>query len=214
MTRRPNVLALLWSGKSMARIAMLQALYGKAVRGKVIDVGGGRSPDYLPYLDMAGASPVEPVDGRVSGIDFEKDPLPYEDASVDTVILANTLEHIYNHRYLVGECARVLKQSGTLIGFVPFFVGYHPDPEDYFRYTKTALERILGERFSDVLVEEAGGGPFLANFNTICLSLPRFLRPVAYLSHAALDAMFLSLRPKARVRTPLGYAFTARSPHA
>ncbi len=210
MTRRPDVLALLLAGKSMARIAMLQALAGKAVRGKVIDVGGGRSPDYLPYLDMTGASPVEPVDARVSGIDFEKDPLPYEDASVDTVILANTLEHIYNHRFLVGECARVLKPGGTLIGFVPFFVGYHPDPEDYFRYTKTALERILGEHLGDVSVEEAGGGPYIANFNTICLSIPRILRPLTYLWYEAIDSLFLAARPHARARTPLGYAFTAR----
>ncbi|MGB4076507.1 MAG: methyltransferase domain-containing protein [Minisyncoccia bacterium] len=214
MKRYPHIIPLLLSGQSMARIAMNQALAGTKLSGITIDVGGGRSPDYLPYLDTSALTSLEPVDGRLSGIDFEKDPLPYKSGSIDTVLLCNTLEHVYNHAFLIGECARILKKAGTLVGFVPFFVGYHPDPEDYFRYTRAALIRLLGERFGEVMITEAGGGPFLANFNTLCLSLPRILRPLAYLCYALLDAVFLFFRPQARVRTPLGYAFTARTPHA
>lgn len=210
--KHPHTLSLLLRGMSLARIAMLKSLQGEKLTGVVIDVGGGRSPDYLSYIDTTSALSITPVDGRISGIDFERDPLPYATESIDTVLLCNTLEHIYEHRFLVGECARVLKKDGGLIGFVPFFVGYHPDPEDYFRYTRAALMRLLGERFKDVEVTEAGGGPFLANFNTLCLSLPSMLRPLVYLPYALLDALFLMLRPGARMRTPLGYVFRARMP--
>lgn len=209
-----HTMSELLRGKSLARIQMNDALRGIALTGKVVDVGGGRRPDYFSYFDTKHVSSIEPVDGSLSQIDFEKDPLPYESGTVDTVVLCNTLEHVYNHNFLVQECARIMKPTGTLVGFVPFFVGYHPDPHDYFRYTKEALVRICEAHFERVSVEEVGGGPFIASCNTVCLSFPKWLRPLLYVWHASLDALFLSIRPQARMRTPLGYVFKAHTPHA
>lgn len=41
--------------------------------------------------------------------------LPYGDASVDTVVLPQILEHVPNPQAMLDECARVLKQGGHLV---------------------------------------------------------------------------------------------------
>ena len=213
MEQAPSIVRELFAGKTLARVLMDEGLAAERVRGRVLDVGGGRHPDYFDYLQKEHVTSIEPVDVSISGIDFEKDALPYADSAADTVVACNVLEHIYNHRFLLGEIRRVLKAGGTLVGFVPFWVGYHPDPHDYFRYTSEALTRLLKDAgFTDVRVRSVGGGPFLANFNTIMLSFPRVLRPILYLPYATLDAFFLKLRPKSRERNPLGFIFRATKP--
>ncbi len=178
------------------------------IGGKILDIGGGHRPDYFSYFEIAEGSSIGVLDGSMTGINFESDRIPHTDESVDTVLLCNVLEHVYNYRHLLSETRRVLNKNGTLVGFVPFLVGYHPDPNDYFRYTKEALMRMGKDAgFSQTDVREVGGGPFMANFNLIVLSLPRLLRPVLYLWYAGLDYIFLSLRPGARVRVPLGFLF-------
>jgi SAM-dependent methyltransferase len=198
-------------GESVARVLMNHALADKVISGKVVDVGGGRTPNYYQYLQATTGTNVEPVDASLTSIDFEKDPLPYNTGEVDTVVLCNVLEHIYNHQFLLGECYRILRPEGKLIGFVPFLVGYHPDPEDYFRYTGTALTRMLTEvGFTKVEVASVGRGPLIANLNTVILSVPSLLRPVLYLWTIFWDSLYLRLRPHMRSRTPLGYIFEAQ----
>lgn len=205
------ILKKLYAGQSMLRISMNLGFRTHSLSGLVVDVGGGHEPDYFEYLDMSNASSIVPVDGSFSGIDFEKDPLPFADASVDSVLCANVLEHVYDHRFLIKEMRRILKPGGKLVGFVPFLIQYHPDPNDYFRYTTQALTRLFAEAsFSDVRIRGIGGGPFLANFNNLVLSIPRPLRPLMYLPYAALDALFLAFRPAARDRYPLGFIFSMR----
>lgn len=200
----------LLEGQSLARILMNESLSHETLRGRVIDVGGGHNPDYFDYLRHADDVRIEAVDASLSGIDFEKDSLPFPADSADTVLLCNVLEHIYNYRFLMQQINRILKKDGQLIGFVPFWVGYHPDPHDYFRYTKEALRILLEETgFKEIEIVSIGGGPLLANLNTIVLSLPRVLRLVAYLGYTVLDMIFIVLKPKSKERNPLGFLFTA-----
>ncbi len=201
------------SGQSIARILMNRALSHERIRGVVVDVGGGRHPDYYDYLKREGEIEMSVVDQSVSGIDLETDPLPQPSQSVDTVVLCNVLEHIYHHAELLREILRVLRSHGKLVGFVPFWVGYHPDPHDYFRYTNESLQLLLSEAgFESVQIRTVGGGPFLANYNTLMLSVPRVVRCLLYPLYAGLDRVFLLLRPGGTRRFPLGFVFTAIRP--
>lgn len=203
----------IWMGKSLARALMNKEIAGYSVNGAVLDIGGGKSSDYLSFLSGAESAQVTVVDllvnGPIKSINLEKDSLPFIDKAFDVVLLFNILEHIYNHQRVVKEAHRVLKQGGKIIGFVPFLVNYHPDPHDYFRYTKEALVKLFEDQgFSSVLVREVGGGPFLVNFNNICLSLPRVASVLLFPVYSVLDCLFLLFRPKARFRFPLGFLFS------
>ncbi len=200
----------LFRGQSIARILMNEALAHETLRGTVIDIGGGRSPNYFDFLQRADGVQIETVDASLSGIDFETDPLPFSDAYADTILLCNVLEHIYEHKFLLLQVHRVLKKEGHLIGFVPFWVGYHPDPHDFFRYTNEALERMLTEvGFKKVIIKRIGRGPILANFNTIVLSVPRIFRPLLFICYASSDWLFVHMRPQSVLRNPLGFLFVA-----
>ncbi|MDB5189509.1 MAG: hypothetical protein JWL82_466 [Parcubacteria group bacterium] len=199
----------LLAGQSLLRIRMNEALRSYRLSGRTLDVGGGHAPDYFSYFEQTPATSIEMIDGSERRIDFETDALPYENSTIDTVILCNVLEHIYNYSFLLGEVRRILAGDGTLIGFVPFWTGYHPDPHDYFRYTHEALVRMLADAgFSDVTVTPITVGPLLANFNTIVLSVPRIVRPLLYALYSLGNSLFVGLRPGSVSRQPLGYVFT------
>src|SRR3989344_5415527 len=113
-------------GQTILRIMMNYSLVEYGIYGRVVDVGGGRFPDYYDYMKVTPGTVIIPIDGSISGINLEKDFLPETDGTTDFVICCNVLEHIYNYQFLVGEMKRILKPRGQLIGFVPFLINYHP----------------------------------------------------------------------------------------
>jgi SAM-dependent methyltransferase len=202
-------------GQSMARVLMNYSLKGYSIHGKVLDIGGSRHPDYFEYLRVIPGTTIVNLDMQQpehssEHIDFETDKLRYDSNTIDTALMFNILEHIYNHNFLVGEVHRVMKPGAHVIGFVPFLVNYHPDPHDFFRYTKEALDKIFKKAgFHTIEIKEIGRGPFAVNYNNIVLSVPipfrLLLLPIAY----TLDSIMLMLRPKIGERYPLGYMFEA-----
>ena len=205
------VLAGLWRGETVLRASMHEALRRCSVSGRVLDVGGARNPRYFSYIAVAPGAAIEAVDGKTHPVDFEADPLPYPEAVFDSAVCCNVLEHVFNHRHLAAEVARVLRPGGRLVGFVPFLIQYHPDPRDYFRYTHEALVRILAEAgFAEVEVLAVGAGPFGAHLNNVCLMLlPRLLRPILALVTWPVILLSVALRPSLLGRYPLGYVFRA-----
>ncbi len=216
--RWPSATTLLKSimqGKTLVRSLFNEELRSHEISGVVLDIGGGRNQDYLGYLVKKDVKKILTTDighgdESVLRIDFEKDPLPFPSETVDTVIAFNILEHIYNHNFLVSEIKRVTRKGGKLLGFVPFLVNYHPDPHDYFRYTKEALKKILVEAgYQNVVVTETGGGPFAVNYNNIILSIPILFRLFVFPVYYVVDRLFIWIRPKSKNRYPLGYMFSA-----
>lgn len=195
-------------GQSLTRILMNDGFKDFTLRGKVVDVGGGRNPDYFKYFKQEDVLSLKAIDGSIDGIDFEKDLLPYKTSEVDTVVLANVLEHVFNYEHLTKEIFRILSNDGQLIGFVPFMINYHPDPHDYFRYTKEALNKIMVKAgFKNVEVRVIGGSSIFCNFNNIMLSLPVFVRLIVFPFVYFFSNLYYKLRPSIMDRFPLGYIF-------
>ena len=69
--------------------------------------------------------------------------LPLRDGSVDGIINEGTLEHVRDRQASIEEMQRVLKKGGYLYVVVPFMVGYHPSPDDYYRWTPQGLAAEL-----------------------------------------------------------------------
>lgn len=132
----------------------------------------------------------------------------------DHVIIFNVLEHLLHVDVSIKNLHYLLKKNGKIIGSTPFIYRIHGAPEDYNRYTKQLLEKILKKnKFDNIEIKELGSGPFLA-----CISLLRgYLKYIPVLSQlltilAILIDNMLSLFSKNNLREiyPIGYIFRAK----
>ncbi len=206
----------LWRGKSIGRIMLNLLLARHAVlEGTVFDLGGGQSPSYWRFIRPASALQVINVDlnsaARPTVLASLERPLPFASAQADAVLLFNVLEHIYDHRRLLAEIRRLLKPEGRLYLWVPFLVAIHNDPDDYFRYTASALTCLLtGSGFDSIQVFPAGG-LFLALGNLLD-PLWRW-RPVRLIGGGlalGMEALLpAAYRRQAAQRWPVGYLILA-----
>lgn len=88
---------------------------------------------------------------------------PFKDASFDTIVATQVLEHVEKPWIVVAQMARILRSGGTCIITVPFLVPYHAYPTDFFRYTKEGMESLLkNEGFT--IIESGGYGNTLSVF--------------------------------------------------
>lgn len=129
-----------------------------ALRGHVLDLGGGKDPSYLPLLPRhitLTRTDRESSEG-VARADFNER-LPFPDASFDYVLFFNALYIAEDPSVLLAEVRRVLKTGGTCYIASPFVANEMPEPHDYVRFTGEGLERICQSAgFSNVLIERMG----------------------------------------------------------
>jgi SAM-dependent methyltransferase len=131
-------------------------------RGVLLDFGCGGQP-YRRVLepavsryigaDVAAAAGVEPDLRFVPG---QRLALP--DASVDTILSTQVLEHVEDVDQYLNECFRLLKPQGHLVISVPMQWRHHEVPFDHWRFTRFGLERTLREHGFELVSIEAGGG--------------------------------------------------------
>lgn len=185
--------------KSLPRILLNHRLRNVEVKGRILDLASGKiRPSYFRFLRVDPSSSVVSIDASKERdpdilADLEK-PFPLEDNEFDCVFCFNLLEHIYNHNNVIRESFRVLRASGRgrLIGSVPFLGSVHLDPDDFFRYTKSALERIFKDAgFKKINIEALGYGPFSVNFYLTEFLLPKFIRVPNVLISIFLDKLIM-----------------------
>ncbi|HEV7394866.1 MAG TPA: methyltransferase domain-containing protein [Pyrinomonadaceae bacterium] len=104
-------------------------------KGRLVDVGAGRG-EILRAAKIAGweATGIEPSTvfaeyaAKYSGLEVLRKPLEecgLDDNSIDTVILAAVLEHLYNPNEVIREIARILRPGGALFIDVPNEAGLY-----------------------------------------------------------------------------------------
>lgn len=133
----------------------VQHAHRHLIRGRVLNVGGGR----LPYRELSpGMVNIDLSDHPEVDIrgDFVRNRLPFKEGTFDTVLCMSVLEHVRDPDWVIGEIHRVLRPGGLLLLCVPFFYPYHPDPDDYWRFTASGIRELLRE-FRDVRVLPLGG---------------------------------------------------------
>lgn len=112
-------------------------------RGQILDLGCGRQP-YRAWL---------PPHERYVGIDIDRrgsDPdivstslsVPLADASFDTVLCFEVLEHVPDPFRVFAEIVRVLRPDGTLILTTPQSWRLHEVPYDFYRFTRFGLQHL------------------------------------------------------------------------
>lgn len=203
--------------KSLLRKEEYKALSRLTLTGKVLDIGGSKKSGYHELIQGEHQIVTANIDesyGTDLVFDAEKT-WPIENEAFDAVLFVNVLEHIYHYREALGEAHRVLKPGGTLAGVVPFMFNVHGSPDDYFRYTASALTRILSDaQFDEIEIQELGCG----SFGIVYHALIGFMRwdwlASASMSAAkGVNAFIDKVRPQNRMgkaHMPLGYYFSAR----
>ena len=81
--------------------------------------------------------------------------LPFADASADTLMLVEVLEHLHGPETFFERAHAVLRPGGRLVVTVPYMFHEHGDPYDFYRYSEGGL-RHLARRFSQVDVVRQG----------------------------------------------------------
>ncbi|MCA9174865.1 MAG: class I SAM-dependent methyltransferase [Planctomycetales bacterium] len=71
------------------------------------------------------------------------DELPFRTRSLDLVLSQEVLEHVDNPFHWVREIGRVLKPGGRFYCQMPFVIGYHPGPTDFWRFSREAYAQLL-----------------------------------------------------------------------
>lgn len=157
---------------------------------------------------------------RVYELDAEVDlnqRLPFDDASFDTVLLSDVLEHIVLPDELFAEITRILKVEGIVIIGVPFMYCLHEQPHDYHRYTRFKLQDFAVRYGLEVLDldEYAGGIDVLQDTLLKILSYSPFTNWLAYLTHYSFSLIKMipglnKLNNKLVDKFPLGYVAVYR----
>ncbi len=120
-----------------------------------LNVGAARSPfKNVKCLDI----------NPESGADFIADAhaLPFADASWSLVISQEVLEHVRDMDRCVAECFRVLKPGGIFFCQMPFILGYHAVPTDYWRCTQQGMHELLTRAGFEIVEMSVSGGPAFA----------------------------------------------------
>ncbi|MEK9160530.1 MAG: methyltransferase domain-containing protein [Patescibacteria group bacterium] len=205
--------------KSLLRREEYKMLQDVAFEGEVLDVGGTPKADYHSLIQGTHTMVTANIDIALR-TDYTFDaqqPWPLETSHFNGVICMNVLEHLYLPTTALSEAQRVLRPGGKIVGSVPFLFNVHGSPDDYFRYTKSALTRLLSDAgFEEIQVHELGSGAFAVVYHSL-MGFMRF-NWMAACSMAVcvwLDKTVAFLRPgnkMSRVQFPLGYFFEAKKP--
>ena len=133
--------------------------------GSILEVGCGDRPysSFVPgdcryvAIDQRGFSGDFAMEHHAEVTYYTGQTFPVADTTFDSLFHTEVLEHVYEASAFLGECRRVLKPGGAMFFTVPFQARYHFKPHDYFRYTPTALQRMLIEQgFANVIVAPRG----------------------------------------------------------
>jgi len=69
--------------------------------------------------------------------------LPFAAGTFHVVVSQETVEHVPDPFLAAREMARVMAKNGALYLQLPFVIGYHPGPEDYWRFTRAGILQLV-----------------------------------------------------------------------
>ena len=129
------------------------------ITGSVIDIGSGVAPykvaiefDKYTTLDIASLDGVDVV-GDIASAPFSED-------TFDTAIVTEVLEHVFYPDRALGEIKRVIRPGGIIYLTVPMTWPLHYEPNDYWRFTKYSLIKLVEAAGLELISVERVGGVF------------------------------------------------------
>jgi len=143
------------------QVRAVTALLRTHVSGRVLEAGCGLLPYFGVYRDQC--DDVLAVDHR-PGLPFTDAEVdlcaswPWNAASFDTILVLDVLAHARDPFLLLSEAASALRPGGKLILSTPFNYWISAYPDEYFRFTDTALRGLMENNGLEILHLESYGG--------------------------------------------------------
>jgi SAM-dependent methyltransferase len=104
-------------------------------RGLNLGCGDARLDPRLVNFDLVRTAAVDVLGDALA--------LPFPDGQFELVISQEMVEHVPDPFRAVREMARVLRAGGALYLQAPLVLGYHPGPEDYWRFSRAGMKRLI-----------------------------------------------------------------------
>jgi len=161
--------AVLWIDLPLSHVLKSLRRIAPRARGRLLDVGCGDKPYasiFAPfvssYLGVEKRESFEMTHTASSGharpdILYDGWTLPFDDASFETLLCVQVLEHTPDPQRLVSEMARVMTSDGLMILTAPFSFRVHEAPHDYFRYSPYGLRELCKKAGLEVFELEVQG---------------------------------------------------------
>jgi SAM-dependent methyltransferase len=134
----------------LARRALRLAIGARAsmLRGTILDIGCGTKPyrglfDNPAYIGLEVNRDSPLGSHRKPDVYYDGRHIPLPDASVESVLCSQVLEHVFEPGDFLAELRRVLVPGGRILLTVPFVWDEHEQPFDYARYSSFGLRHLF-----------------------------------------------------------------------
>ena len=142
--------------RKMTRKRIEPFLQANASDMQVLDIGAGATA-YQRFFPHRTTLDIDPA--RNPDIVADAQELPFGNDMYDRILCIDMLEHTLDPGKVIDECHRILKPGGKLIFATRFVYPFHDAPGDYWRFTRSSLERIFS-KFPSVEVMPEGSEMF------------------------------------------------------
>lgn len=118
------------------------------MRGTMLDFGCGTAPysnlfQIDHYLGLEIEAQGYPRKDAHATLLYSGDRIPLDNESVDSILMTEVMEHIFNPAQVLAEFHRILRPGGSVLITCPFSWPLHEVPYDFARYTPFALQHLL-----------------------------------------------------------------------
>jgi SAM-dependent methyltransferase len=183
------VTRLRYRGRDL-RYRALFAVLRRHCRGEVLDVGGGSFVETairrrIPFekwtvMEPKAADLPKVADPRVRAMVGDGLALNLPNASFDTVLSIQVLEHVFEPIRMIEELYRVTKPGGTLIVMVPQTANIHHAPHHYQNITRYWLEEAARRLGAEMAEYHPMGGAWSTVASRLLLQYPGALGVKGY----------------------------------
>jgi SAM-dependent methyltransferase len=184
-------------------------------RGRLLDIGCGNKPYEKMFAarisEHVGCDVAQSSECRVDVI-CEATAIPLPDATFDTVLCTQVIEHVADHCTLIQEAFRLLRSDGILIVSGPLYWPLHEEPYDFFRFTEHGFRYLL-EKVGFVVDEIVGNGGKWATCGQVLVHTVQTSRVNHRAVIRTINRVFAYLDDRKKINgNPMNYVVVAHKP--
>jgi SAM-dependent methyltransferase len=153
------------------------SLLASELRGELLDVGCGAAPyaAYFPHVSSKRNCDYNAARGTVDFVSSAV-ALPVKDASFDSILCTEVLEHVPDPHATWGEFHRVLRPGGKVLLSTPMYWPSHEQPFDFYRYPEHGLRYCAERNGFEILALIPRGGVWALWGQVTLHVMPQYIR--------------------------------------